>query len=99
MRAVEFGPSARADLDQLIEASDAEFGEEQTRRYACELSNAIDLLAEMPGMGTEVAGRPELKRHRHRSHAIYYRAVRDSVLIVRILHVRQDPGRALWPTP
>lgn len=42
--------------------------------------------------------KPDTRRLLFQSHAIYYRTTPDFILVLRILGIRQDPGRHLWDT-
>lgn len=92
--------SRRADDDikDIFLASLAAFGEIQTDKYMTELEHALALLASSPGIGSlfehDRTGR-HYRRHRHGSHAIYYRQRDAGIFVVRILHVRMLPERHL----
>ena len=73
-----------------------QFGVEQAERYHEGLAAILDLIAHNPYMARE---RPEftppVRLYPYRSHLIVYRLDDAGVLVVRILHGRQDWGRHL----
>jgi toxin ParE1/3/4 len=73
-----------------------EFGQTQAERYHEGLADILDLIADNPRMARE---RPEftppVRLHPYRSHLIVYRLDDTGVLVVRVLHGRQDWERLL----
>lgn len=87
---------AGAKLAAIYEYSIVNWGLRTARDYLIGLHNAFELLAQNPRMGRGMgAVRPNLRRHPHGSHVIYYRTDGEGVLILDILGERQDPGRNL----
>lgn len=87
---------ADEDIIAIYGHGAAEFGVEQAERYHADLVAAFDLLAPHPGMARERAEyRPPVRVHPHRAHAIVHVQDADGILIVRVLHGRQDPERHL----
>ncbi len=87
---------ADADISDLFVEGARTFGVRQAEKYEDELFRTFRLLGDNPFIARE---RPEIDRpvrlHPFRSHLIVY-AVRDEgVLIVRVLHGRQDWERWL----
>lgn len=94
---VEISRRAEADLERLFRRSVAEFGQDHAERYYQSILDAFQRLAEYPLAARE---RPEYRRdvrlHREGVHTIIYRVTGErSVLVVRVLHGRQDIRRYL----
>jgi toxin ParE1/3/4 len=94
---VEISKRAEADLERLLRRSVAEFGQDHAERYYQSMLGAFEWLAEYPLAARE---RPEyrgnVRLHREGAHIIVYRPMGDQkVLIVRVLHGRQDIRRYL----
>lgn len=89
---------ADRDIDRLYRESIGRYGPRHADRYLTELHDAIRTLAELPESARE---RPELpgavRIRRHEAHHIIYRVEADEVVIVRVLHGRQDITRHLKP--
>ena len=70
---------------------EASFGAAQSHKYLEEMRFLFDLLAAHPFMARERSeiGIP-IRMHRYQSHHIVYRIEDDDVVIVRVLHGRQD---------
>ncbi|KQP61515.1 hypothetical protein ASG40_02240 [Methylobacterium sp. Leaf399] len=88
----------RADLDiaHIYGHGERAFGIEQAERYQAGLFDAFDVLARNPHLAHERQEiTPPVRIHPHGVHVIVY-AVRDTgILIVRVLHGRQDWERWL----
>ena len=90
----------RADEDfaEIFRVGAAEFGIAQAEQYAAGLIEAFDLLSRHPPLARE---RTEFRRpvrlHPHGAHLIAYTVDDEGVLIVRLLHGRQDWRRHLFP--
>jgi toxin ParE1/3/4 len=73
-----------------------EFGQPQAERYHGGLATAFQLIADNPRIARE---RPEfippVRLHPYQSHLVVYRLDEDGVLIVRVLHGRQEWERYL----
>ncbi|RYE59822.1 MAG: type II toxin-antitoxin system RelE/ParE family toxin [Hyphomicrobiales bacterium] len=94
---VEISGRAAADLERLLRHSIAEFGQDHAERYYQSILDAFAWLAEYPLAARE---RPEyrgdVRLHTEGVHSIVYRPKGpNSVLIVRVLHGRQDIKRHL----
>lgn len=92
--------AAEADIDTLYEYSIRTFGLVTARAYLDGLFERFDLIARQPRLGRVLndlvpgLGRPDVRRHEHISHSIYYGVDEDGgVLIVRILGALQDAAR------
>lgn len=84
-------PRARADLLGIwFHTADA-FSVEQAEHYQTGLVSVFDLIARNPDMGREWREvDPPIRLHSHRSHIVAYRIQTDHVLIIRVLHGRED---------
>ena len=84
------------DLRHIAEYTFQRYGPEQAQSYGMGLEDCLNLLADNPGMGRDYAHiRPGIRRFDHERHAIFYLARGKDVLIVRVLHQRQDARRWL----
>ena len=63
------------------------FGEAQADKYFNSLHETFGSLAQHPGLG-----RPfhEYHRHEHQSHVIFYKPEPSGILIVQVLHRREE---------
>lgn len=87
---------AGARLAAIHEYSILNWGLRTARNYLDGLHDTLQLLAKNPRMGRNMGTvRPNLRRHPHGSHVIYYRPDGEGVMILDILGERQDPGRHL----
>ncbi len=84
-------PHARADLRAIWHYTANEWGIEQADHYVAQIVSAIDRAAEMPGMGSVVFGLPpEYRKARAGSHRAIYRCTDTHLIVVRIIHERED---------
>lgn len=87
---------ADQDIVAIYSWSVRNFGQSQAERYYIDLCLAFDLIAANPLLSRE---RPEIdppvRLYSCRSHLIVYRIDQDGVLILRVLHGRQDWERVL----
>jgi toxin ParE1/3/4 len=104
--------AARADLIEILWTSFDRWGEDGKARYESLLEAAIQELAADPACPmskdrSELAPRLRSFHVRHVGrdhgvkapvHVIYYRRARSSVVIVRVLHERMEPGMHLTAT-
>jgi len=84
--------SRRADQDivTLFLYGASEYGLEQAEQYQQGLGQALEFISENPRIARE---RPELhglRLYRYRAHVVVYAIRTRNILIVRILHARQD---------
>ena len=93
---VELSSAARADLVEIDDFGEEQYGREIADVYAFGFEEAFDRLASFPNSGQAY---PELGRGIrcivHRKHRVFYTVNDDLVLIVRIIHHAQDARRAL----
>ena len=74
----------------------AKFGVDQAERYHEGLIATLDLLANNPRIARErFEFNPPVRLHAYRAHMIVYVLKTEGILIVRILHGRQDWERHL----
>jgi len=82
---------AANDLAEIADYTISEFGIDQARRYRDQLEACFQSLLANPQLGRsaeEVA--PGLRRIRQQAHVVFYKAMKDQLLIVRILHHSMD---------
>ena len=88
--------AAVSDIEAILEQSLIDFGAQQTEDYYAPLTQCLGLLGDNPEMGSAADDvRPGYRRFPHESHAIFYTAEAEDILIVRILHKRMDVPRNL----
>jgi toxin ParE1/3/4 len=93
---VRLTPGARRDLAGIYDWSAGKFGLAQADRYAFELNEAIQFLAENPGLARDASRiRAGLLKHVSGSHVVYMRVSKAILTVVRILHGSMDAGRWL----
>ncbi len=84
--------NAERDLARIANYTIENFGIEQARRYRDDLFLAFKTLADNPRMGRDFSRVKEgVRRHDHKKHSIYYTLTDTGILILQILHERQDP--------
>ena len=89
--ATRTSPDADEDFAGIYARGWEEYGEQEAEAYALGLLDAFALLAANPHIGrerTEVS--PPVRLHSHRAHHIIYVIESGDVLVLRILHGRQD---------
>lgn len=91
MLEVVLRPRAEADLLEIVRYTKAEWGEQQAKRYLTDLRRQIDMAAELPGIGSDVHGLPaEYRKVRSGAHRAIYRCSEAELIVVRIVHERED---------
>lgn len=82
---------ADLDLDMLLVTGIERFGVDQANRYFDDLIRLFELIATQPRMARvrKDIG-PAVRLYPHRAHLVFYREEGAGVLILRILHGRQD---------
>lgn len=87
---------AEADLSDIFDYTEREFGGAQASEYLLELDAVFNQLIINPKLGRE---RSEIRAHLrsmlHTSHVIFYRIRTDHIRIVRVLHTSRDIARFL----
>lgn len=67
------------------------FGVAQAEKYHASLAACFELIADFPGIAVERSILdPPVRIHRHAAHLVVYRVEQDHLLIIRVLHGRQD---------
>ncbi len=86
-----FRPRAEADIRSIATYTKSEYGEAQAKKYIEDIRRQIEFVAEFPGIGSAVVGLPDLYRKvRSGSHRVIYRQTEHELVIVRIVHERED---------
>jgi len=89
-----FSRRAEADLLSIGDYTLRKWGETQTIRYLEDLEVCCQTLAENPALGRLCEDiRPNLRRHEHGRHVLFYRQERGGILVSRVLHQRMLPDR------
>ncbi len=97
----EYRLSNRAilDLEDILTWSIGKFGLDRAERYKDDLGRCMQRLADDPRMGRKVKGSDVYLRHSCGQHVIFFLLDRAEVLVVRVLHSRQDFTQHLPRTP
>ncbi len=96
MASYNLSNEADADLDQIYESSFLNFGLEQTQKYFLGFHECFRTLAENPRLGRDYSHvKKGYRRHEYQSHSVYYMITAPDILVVKILHKNQDPGKNL----
>ncbi len=94
MPKVEFTDEALADLRSITAFTIENWDAAQARRYIAGLRDFCDELAAMPGIGKEAGWlMPGVRSFPYQSHVIYYREARQGIIIIAVVHKRQEPKR------
>jgi len=95
MTAYRLSNKAAQDFETIFEFGIERFGVEQAIAYQNGLKDCFARIADNPALFQRVGNLgADYRRGTYGSHAIYYRAEQDFILIVRILG-RQNPETAL----
>lgn len=82
---------ADRDIIEIYVLGAQQFGVAQSERYVDELFDSFELLAENPQMARERRElNPPMRLHPYHAHLIAYLVRDGDILIVRVLHGRQD---------
>ncbi len=96
MKRIVVSDAARADLQNIADYTEREWGTTHKTKYLTAIRKRFILLRQRPEIGAErgdiAAGYRSLIVGRH---VIFYRAEGEGVIIVRILHQRMDVKRHL----
>ena len=95
MKKLVFSPAAEDDIDSIWTYSAENWGPDQADRYTDEIQDACLTLASGRRQGRDVDVRPGYLKCLTGSHVIYYRVREDQIVVIRVLHGRQDVGRHL----
>ena len=84
-------PAARAELVGIWSYTAERWGTEQADRYIGEITRRIEFLTEFPGMGGQALGlSAEYRKIGAGSHRVIYRYSESELIVVRIIHERED---------
>jgi len=84
----ELSRRASADIDAIILYTDQNFGSDQTEEYLSGLYYSFDLLCDNPKLGRVWS--PGKRCYVYRSHYVFYRIMKDHLLITMIRNTRQE---------
>jgi len=88
---VVYRPRAATEIHGIAEYTKAEWGERQAKRYLEEMRQKIDFAAEFPGIGSETMSLPSgYRKIRAGSHQVIYRCTDSHLIVVRVIHERED---------
>ena len=84
-------PAARREIVDIWLHTADRWGVEHADAYVRQIEATIALSLELPNIGSAVFGLPSTYRKmKSGSHRIVYRRTGDELIIVRVLHERQD---------
>ncbi len=93
---ISLSKAASKDLRNIARYTARTFGVQQAKAYGQGFQDCFAAIAENPLMGRPYDRiRPGLRCFDHKSHSIYYILQDNGVLVVRVLHARQDAIRHL----
>lgn len=96
MIALKFTRQSEADILSIHDYTIEMFGLKQWTVYESALRTALETIRTNPLAGSDCSNiRQHVRRLVFERHVIYYRSHPDVVLVLRVLGVRQDPGRHL----
>lgn len=95
MKTIAFSPAAEADLNAIWDYSVDRWGCDQADSYTDAIRDACHALAKGMKQGRAVDVLPRLQKYLCGAHVIYFMDDADRLVVVRILHQRQDVGRHL----
>lgn len=85
------------DLSAIFAYGLEHFGQQQAQSYVSQFQSHFALLLANPLMGQDVSHiRTQTRRSLCNEHGIYYRVTQNTVVVMRVLHGRQDPTQYLW---
>lgn len=88
--------AAQNDLLTIARYTVRTFGAEQSKTYRDGFKACFSLVAENPMLGRiQDRIRLGLRCYEYKSHTVYYIETDGGILIVRVLHEKQDPARHL----
>lgn len=90
-RNLKVSGDAQHDLDKIYDHSAAEFGIAQAGQYVDRILEALKLILAFPDAQPRLHPDSPARTYLSGSHRILYETTGDTVLILRILHVRQLP--------
>lgn len=88
--------AASKDLEEIYVYGYIQFGEQQADSYARSIEDKIEIICNNPKIGRlDERINPAIRRFECDRHVIFYDLVKDSILVVRILHGSTDYVRYL----
>jgi toxin ParE1/3/4 len=91
MKAYVLSLEAEADVIDIFDYSEHEFGFEQAVQYLTDMEKTLENLLDNPFSGRERKDiRADLFSIPYVSHVIFYRVLSDEIRVVRILHASRD---------
>lgn len=88
----QLSKEAENDIRSLISYGLQTFGEATVERYYTELSDCLMTLAKNPLIGSVcMRQNPQIRRFVFRAHVIYFMINSPTIVVLRVLHQRQDP--------
>ena len=95
MSLVTFSPAAAADLDNIWDYTDEEWGSDQADRDTDDIQNTCISLAHGKTRGRDVDVRSGYLKHVVGKHFVFFRMTEAGIEVIRILHQSMDVGRHL----
>jgi toxin ParE1/3/4 len=90
----ELSERAKSDLAEIVHYSAGRWGTAQAEKYLDAIEARLDLLAKQPLLGRARENlTPGLFSFPIESHVAYYLRAAFGIVVVRVLHKRQDPYR------
>lgn len=84
-------PAARRDLASIWSYTATTWGVEQADFYAEQIAAQMEKLLAFPAIGASIEGIPaEYRKVRTGSHRIIYRITDRQLIVVRVVHERED---------
>lgn len=91
MKGYVLRPAARREMAGIWRYTADHWGVERADDYLLQIEKDIGRAVEFPGMGSPVTGLPpDYRKVKSGSHRIIYRCADDELVVVCILHERQD---------
>ncbi len=88
---LELSKAAQRDIDAIHAYGNTQFETLAADRYMHGLFDLFDLLCLNPEMAVEIKElKRSMRRLRYRSHVAFYRIAKSRILVVRVLHYKQD---------
>ncbi len=90
-----FTPKAFEDLQGIDVYTLENWGPDEADRYLHQLKTRLNLLLKNPMSGRSCQEiRPALRRLEHGRHVVFYRILKEEILVIRILHQHMLPELA-----
>ena len=83
--------AADADIQHIFTNSVAQWGQPRAEQYVLELHEAFETLSVFPHLGRDIGYiRTGYLRFDHERHAVFFQKTADGIVIIRVLHQRQQ---------